>query len=314
MTNTLRWLWAIYAGITVLVALGLLLGGAGWFDAICHALTCLSTGGYSTHDASIAYYQRQSVGRPWLIEWVIIFGMFAGGTSFLVHFRLLQGEVTALWDRGETRAWLTIVFGALAFLMLERWVNGSFTTFGTELRTELFTVLAIGTTTGYGTADIASPYFGSAARILFMVLMCIGGCVGSTGGGFKVLRAVILMKLFGQQLRVVLRPRAARTQVRMDGALLGDAEVSRVAGLGFAWLALLAVGGVVTAWVDGHDPYASLSGMFSAVNNIGPCYLTVEQLGDLHPITKMTYILGMLAGRLEIIPLALLFTPTAWRD
>ncbi|MCB1914090.1 MAG: TrkH family potassium uptake protein, partial [Rhodocyclaceae bacterium] len=114
--HTLRILWAIYLGLTAFVAVGLLVGGVGPFDAICHALTTVSTGGFSTHDASIAYYAAADVGSPRLVEYVVILGMLAGGTSFLVHYQLLRGRVRALWALPETRWWWLIVFGGMALV------------------------------------------------------------------------------------------------------------------------------------------------------------------------------------------------------
>ncbi|MEZ4381194.1 MAG: TrkH family potassium uptake protein [Nannocystaceae bacterium] len=331
--HTLRILWAIYAGLTALIALGLLAGGVGPFDAICHALTTLSTGGFSTHDASVAYYAAADVGSPRLIEYVIIAGMLAGGTSFLVHYQLLRGRVRALWALPETRWWWAIVFGGAALVAVDVIVGhggvaapptgaGAALSGGggawwldleATLRAALFQVLALVTTTGFGTVDVNEPYFGGLARQLFLWLMLIGGCVGSTGGGFKVLRFVLLGRILRETLRRALLPGRAVAKVVYDGKVVDAAELEQVAGLFLAWLLLLAAGGAITALLSEHDAWASLSAMFSALNNIGPCYIPVADLPALHPAIKVTYIVGMLAGRLEIIPLALLFSRRAWR-
>jgi len=325
MVNTLRVLWAIYAGSTLAVAV--LLWGAGnlsVFDALAHALTTLSTGGFSTHDASLAFFDSGSGARPRVVQYVVIAGMLAGGTSFLVHYRLLHRRWSALWDRAETRAWFGLIVAFVAALCLEQLVrHGALVSpDGDErglsaaepaLRTITFQVVAIITTTGYGTESIAGPYFGAFARQLFLLMMLIGGCVGSTGGGIKVRRIVLLLKAFGRELYRLTVPFRARDQVLEDGEVVADGSIRAVAGLLVAWLALILVGGLVTALLSDHDGWTSISGMFSAVNNIGPCYLSLDELSALHPVTKCTYMVGMLAGRLELLPVAILLYPRARR-
>jgi len=184
---------------------------------------------------------------------------------------------------------------------------------GSVFRTSLFQVVALATTTGFATRDIGSAYFPSLARLVFLVLMVIGGCVGSTGGGIKVLRIGVLLKMVGRQMRRVIYGRAAVVPVLVDKAAIEPEELRRIAALFFAWVALLALGAGITALLSDLGPVESASGMFSALGNIGPCYISVESMAQLHPIVKMTYILGMLAGRLEILPILLLFSRRAWR-
>jgi len=145
------------------------------------------------------------------------------------------------------------------------------------------------------------------------MLMVVGGCVGSTGGGIKVLRIAVLLKMVGRQMRRILYGWSAVNPVVVDGDRVDVEEMRRVAALFFAWIGLLLIGGSVTAFFSDLGPLESASGMFSALGNIGPCYISVEQMTQLHPAAKLTYILGMLAGRLEIVPILLLFTRRAWR-
>ncbi len=332
VVHTLRILWTIYIGITVAVGVGLLAGGVGIFDAVCHALTTLSTGGFSTHDASIAYYAAEGVGHPRVIEYVLILGMLAGGTSFMVHYQLVRGRARALWELPETRWWWAIVAGGAALVALDVMVGHGGVTAPTAgagasltgttgswwwdlegmIRTSLFQVLALVTTTGFGTVDIGEAYFGGLARQLFIWLMLIGGCVGSTAGGFKVLRLVLLGRVFRELLRRAWMPSRTVSRVVYGGKPVDSKELEQVAGLFFIWLILLVRGGAITALFSEHDAWASLSGMFSALNNIGPCYIPVGELPALHPAIKVTYMFGMLAGRLEVIPLVLLFSGRAW--
>jgi len=325
LAHTVKILWAIYAAFTSLIVVGLLLAGMSFFDGICHSFTALSTGGFSPHDASIAYYQ--SAGHPhyiW-IEYILVVGMFLGGTNFLVHYRVLKGNWRGLFDNTEMRYWWGLIGAFVLVILVERIVRlGAFAglAFGSpgwwgqaerDFRLVLFQVVSITTTTGFGTQDIGGRHFGQVAQQLFLLMMVIGGCVGSTGGGFKVLRVAILVKLIRRELYRVRAPLRAVSAVVVDGKPVRTDEIHRVSALFFIWIALLVFGACVTAFLSKLSGYQSFSGMASALGNIGPCYIPVEQMGALHPLTKVTYILGMLAGRLEILPVLLLFSRRAWQ-
>jgi len=316
--RTLRILWLIYAALTAAVAVALALEGLGLFDSVAHAMTCLSTGGYSPYDASIGHYG--AAGHPHFIaiEYTIIVGMLLGGTSFFVHYRLLRGGVRALWDGLEIRLWWAMLAGATAIVMvdhLRRFAADAGTLAGWEatFRTSLFQVMALATSTGFGTADIGADYFPAAAKQVFLLLMVVGGCVGSTSGGLKVLRVGVLLKMLGRQMRRLIYGPRSQHPVVVDGEIVETAELRRIAVLFFAWMALLLAGSLVTALLSDHGALESASGMFSALGNIGPCYIPVGDMMVLHPVIKIVYILGMVAGRLEILPLLLLFSPRTWR-
>lgn len=329
MWNTLKILWLIYILYTTVVAGGLYLCGVGLYDAVSHAFTCLSTGGFSPYDASIAHYEEVGHAHHVAIEYVIIFGMWAGGTNFLVHYRFVRGSLKSLWDSDEVRLWWAILAGALLLVMGSRLYQvhlgggSAGLAAGAQLpppdsladtfRHSLFQVLAIATSTGYATRHIASGYFTPLARQVFLLLMLIGGCAGSTSGGLKVIRIVILWKLMVRQVRRVLKPDSGVELLLVDGKRVGQEEVYRTAGLFFAWLFLLLVGALTTAAFSSHEGLESASGMFSALGNIGPCYIPVEQMARLSPVIKLTYIAGMLAGRLEIIPVLMLFSGRTWK-
>jgi trk system potassium uptake protein TrkH len=182
-----------------------------------------------------------------------------------------------------------------------------------RFRTVCFQVVSIFTTTGFATKDIGGPYFGHVARQLFLVMMLIGGCVGSTGGGLKVLRIAILLKSVKRQMYRLMAPRTSVSLLRVDGKTIRPDQIGSVNTIFFVWMVLLVAGGAVTAYLSWFDGYRSLSGMFSALGNIGPCFIPTEAMGQLHPAVKLVYIFGMLAGRLEILPILLLFNPRAWR-
>jgi trk system potassium uptake protein TrkH len=324
LANTLKILWGIYSGFTLLIIGALCISGVSLFDSVCHSFTALSTGGFSPYDASIGYYATTGYAYYRWIEYILIIGMFLGGTNFLIHYRIVHRDWKALFDTQEMRFWwiLIVIFTGLIFiersLQVEplRWqpLTAHFWyAIEAHVRGVLFQVIAIITTTGFATQDISSAFFGHLARQLFLIMMVIGGCVGSTSGGLKVLRIGILVQVIKREILRILRPRQAISRVIIDGEIIDTNEIMRVSGLFFAWFLFLIVGGGVTAFFSDLGAYESFSGMFSALGNIGPCYISVPAMGQLNPIIKAVYILGMLAGRLEILPILLLFSRRAWR-
>ena len=324
--HTVKILWGIYALFTIM-AMGILaLEKMPVFDAVCHALTALSTGGFSPHDSSIEYYRL--IGHPHyrLIEYTLTFIMMLGGINFLVHYRVLTRDVKALWDNLEIRYWWGLIAaftfviamdhlrktGVLGALFLDP-ASVDFGALERTFRYTLFQVISILTTTGFGTKDIGSDFFPALSKQLFLIMMVIGGCVGSTGGGIKVLRIVILNRLMFRELFKLRVSKKASTALVIDQRMVPDEESHRVAALFFTWMALLVLGGGITALFSNQGPWASFSGMFSALGNIGPCYISVQDMIHIHPVVKGTYIFGMLAGRLEILPVLLLFSRRAWR-
>ena len=325
LINTLKIVWGLYAGFTFLAAVCYALEGMPYFDAICHALTTLSTGGFSPHDTSIEFYRLNGFAHFRLIEYTVAFFMMLGGINFLIHFRVCLGDFKALWDNAETRYWWYFLSGFTLLIMFDHlyrhghlfalFVNPaqlSFAVIERAFRLSIFQVLGCLTTTGFGTQDIGSSFFPALSKQLFLVMMVIGGCVGSTGGGFKVQRIVILLRLMFRELFRLRVPSTASASLIIDGRVIEDDDIHRVSALFFTWIALITFGGLVTALLSSHGPLASISGMFSAVGNIGPCYISVAEMVVIHPLIKLTYILGMLAGRLEILPVLLLFSRKAW--
>ncbi|MFC1538531.1 TrkH family potassium uptake protein [Candidatus Latescibacterota bacterium] len=316
IAKTVVILWVIYSFITLLETAVLKLLGLSFLDAICHSFTTLSTGGFSTYNASIDYFRRAGFTHYKAIEYALTFFMFLGGVNFLLHYKILSGRFRDVSRNTELRTFVSIIFFATAFIMIEhyRYFPGvTLERLETEFRHSIFTVVSLITTTGYGTTDINEPYFPVMAKQIFLLMMLIGGCVGSTGGGIKVMRIIILFKAFTGQIKRLWLPRKAFSEVVINNKIIPDLELKRVTGLFFGWLLLILVGGLITAFFARLGSWESLSGMFSAVGNIGPCYISVQQMSDLPAIVKITYIFGMLAGRLEILPILLIFSGKAWQ-
>jgi trk system potassium uptake protein TrkH len=324
--HTVKILWGIYGGFTLAGAVVLALMKMHPFDALCHALASLSTGGFSPHDASIAYYGQSGHPHFKLIEYTVTLLMMLGGINFLVHYRVLTRDVKALWDNVEIRTWWRFVAGFVMIIMFDNMIKTgmlatvfshpgviSLSDVETVFRRTSFQVTSVLTTTGFSTQDIGSAFFPALSRQLFLAMMVIGGCVGSTGGGFKVMRVVILERLMLREIFKLRAPAKASKALIIDKRPVPAEEAHRTAALFFTWLLLIGVGGGITALFSNHGAFESLSGMFSALGNIGPCYISNADLITLSPVVKITYIFGMLAGRLEILPVLLIFSRKAWR-
>ncbi len=321
--NTLRIIWAIYVAFTALAALILVVEKMPVFDALCHALTTLSTGGFSPHDSSIAFYSQTNHPNYRLIEYTLTFFMMLGGINFLVHYRVMTRDFKALWDNIEIKYWWRLLAAFTAIIVVEHlYKNGALFNRGVPIqlddlerafRHSLFQVVSILTTSGFATRDISSDFFGAMSRQLFLAMMVIGGCVGSTSGGFKVLRVAILNRLMLRELFKLRTSGKASAALVIDKRTIPHDEIHRVAALFFTWMLLVLIGGAITALFSNQGPLQSVSGMFSAVGNIGPCFISAADMITIHPVVKVTYILGMLAGRLEILPVLLLFSRKAWR-
>ena len=325
LSNTVKILWGIYGLFTLSSILILTIEGMPLFDSVCHSFTALSTGGFSSHDTSIEFYRLTGHSNYKLIEYTLTFIMMLGGINFLIHYRVLTRDFKALWDNIEIRYWWRLIAGFVIIIMLDHlrkvgvlgalFMNPALVDVGElerAFRYTIFQVMSVLTTTGFGTKDIGSDFFPALAKQLFLVMMVIGGCVGSTAGGIKVLRIAILNRLMSiELLKLRVSPKAS-TDLVIDKHIVTHEESHRVGALFFTWMVLLVIGGGITALFTNHSAWASLSGMFSALGNIGPCYISVQDMIDIHPVVKLTYIFGMLAGRLEILPVLLLFSKKAW--
>ncbi len=309
-------LWGIYAAFTIFEVLALQMLGVGLFDAVCHSLTTLSTGGFSTFDASVDHFRREGYSNYRAIEYVMTFFMVLGGMNFLLHYKAITGNLRDVRRNPEFRWFISIILVATLLMMADhyrRFSGSSTMSLESVFRNSIFTVVSLLTTTGFGTTDINAPFFSAMSKQIFLVLMLIGGCVGSTGGGIKVFRIMILLKAFTLQIVKARLPRKAVTGIVIDHSIFPPREFARITGLFSGWLLLIFIGGLITAFCTNLGGFESVSGMFSAVGNIGPCYISVKQMSEFPAIVKLTYMFGMLAGRLELLPVLLIFNLRAWK-
>ncbi len=308
--NTIKIIWIIYGTMTV-VAFVLLFGeGMSLFDAINHTLTLVSTGGFSTHDASIAYFSSFRYGT--LIEYTMIFFMIMGGTNFLLHYKISTGNWRALYEDFEMRLFWFIILGSILLVGADIYITHgqklftSWSTFHLHFRTTLFQTISVITSTGYATRNLNDPYYPALAKQVFLLLMFVGGCIGSTAGGFKVLRLGILWQTLVSELKQLSLPPKAVIPLVIQGKIISPREVRRICALLFAWISLIWLGTSLTLACTNLDGWQALSGMLSAVSNMGPFFFSTEELAAFPAVVKISYIFGMLAGRLEVLPIFVL--------
>jgi len=309
--SSLRILWSIYGALTLACALILWLEGLSPFDAASHALTTVSTGGFSNYDASIAHFGAAGFRNHVAIEYTILAFMFLGGTSFLVHWNALRRRWRSILSNVELRAWIGLILTATLLIGLADRGRVADVGLHTHVRTSLFHVVSIATTTGFTMGDLST--LAPLTRQVFLLLMLIGGCVGSTAGGLKVQRATVLWRVLRRRLRIATRsPREVVPLTYGHGTLSTD-EAERTTGIAVGWIAALTIVWLVTTLVSNLDGWGSLSVALSSLGNVGPHFVAPDAFAEVGATAKVFYILAMVAGRLEILPLLLIFSRRAWR-
>lgn len=295
----------IYLFFTVVETILLMIFGMTLFDALCHTFGTLATGGFSTKNASIAHYQSFE------IELVIIIFMILAGVNFSLYFYFLRGEKKTFFQNSEFRVYLGIIFFATVAIALHLnfYLHNDLLT---SFRDSFFHVVSIQTTTGYGAGDFAK--WTDFAKLLLLVLMLVGGCAGSTGGGVKVIRWMIVVKYIFSQLECVFRPKAIKP-VKVQKKPLNEQMIKSVLALVCLWaFVLVLVSLILTAM--GMDMITSTTATMATLNNIGPGLGAVGPTSNFSTIpeaAKALLILCMLFGRLEIYTLIILFLPSFWR-
>ena len=303
--ETAKILWMVYIGLTVIQALLLGLAGMPWFDSICHALTTMPTGGFSTQNASIAAYSNPA------IHYIIILFMFIAGVNFTLHFRALTGNVKAYIRDSEFLAYLSIALGITAIVYVNISYSNSYSTHDNFLKS-LFQTVSILTTTGYSSANYEIwPYL---CQFLIIVLMFIGGMGGSTGGGMKVARFILLIKYAATETRHMLHSRAI-LPIRIGDRFISEDVIRNTLGFFLIYISIFAFT-TLTLTALNLDLVTSIGAAASAIGNIGPGFGEfgpTDSYALLHPAGKWMLSVCMLLGRLEIFTLMVIFTRTFWK-
>ena len=308
MRDTAIRLWQIYLGISAACLAGLIVLGMPVFDAVCHTFATISTGGFSTRNASIAAFDSPA------IEWWIILFMLLGAISFMLYAWLLARRWSKWKQDEETRfylVWLAVITVAVTGSLL---YHAQTPHFATALRHAAFQVVSVSTTTGFVTSDY--DRWSGFTRILIVALMFVGGCAGSTAGGIKVSRLLVFFKNFHRQMIHTFRPNQI-VPVRINGVPLTDGYLAEVgfflALVGF----IVALGSLAVSVLEpGFDLISSFGAVVATVFNVGPGLGAVGPTctyAGLGPATHLLLSLLMIMGRLEILAVLALFIPALWR-
>ncbi len=305
ITGTAKILWFIYVGMTALETGLLMLGGMDLFDALTHTFGTLATGGYSPKNLSVGDF------RSAYIDAVITVFMIMAGVNFNLYFRMLTGKLRDIAHNTELKAYLFIFLVGTAVVTADLAVNGGMAT-GSGLRYASFQAASILTTTGFVTADYSR--WPALSQAVLFILMWIGGCAGSTGGGIKVVRIVILIKQGLNEMRRLIHPRGVFT-IRINKKGGRKDIVYAVSGFVFLYAATLLLTALVIAGA-GNDLVTSLSAALATLGNIGPGF------GGINPASNYGFLPDgilwflsfiMMAGRLELFTVFILFMPGFWK-
>lgn len=304
VAETARRLWFIYVGFTVAECVALRLAGMNTFDAVCHSMTTLATGGFSTRDASIGEFNSPA------IEWIISFFMLIAGMNFALHYRLLSGRFRQVRQDGELRYFLRVVAGGVAVVGTALLLTGG--TIEETLRASVFQTLSILTTTGYATRDF--ELWPTLAQFTLLVLMVLGGMSGSTSGGVKSLRALLAFRALRVSLDRLVHPRVVRP-VKYGRLPVSEAILAGIWAF-FAAYFLIATLAAAAITASGYDIVTAVSAALTALSNVGPGLGQVgayDNFAHFPAQIKLVLCFCMIAGRLEIFTLLVLFLPQFWR-
>jgi trk system potassium uptake protein len=307
ITETAKSLWVVYLVMTIAGITALRLAGMSWFDAICHGMSALALGGFSTHDASIGYFNSPT------IEFVLMVLLVAASLNFARHFIALRRLTLRPYMKDpEARAIGTVLGVSVVGITLLLWLENIYADFFTALRHASFNVISMATTTGFVTEDFEKwPAF---APIWLLFLTCIVCSTGSTGGGIKMFRTLLLARQAGRELKLLVHPNAM-WPVRIGGKPVPDHIGDSV--LAFIFLYFMTVVTLTFAMLlTGLDFDSSFSAIVASINNAGPGLAAVGPVHNFQSLTDVqTWICtaAMLVGRLEVFSVLVLFTPAFWR-
>ncbi|MEM7473603.1 MAG: TrkH family potassium uptake protein [Planctomycetota bacterium] len=316
---------AVFASIYVLLNLVLAIiywiSGMSLFDALCHAFATLATGGFSTYNASLGHFES-----AW-IEYVTILFMVLAGTNFVLLLYVSRGNFKNLFKDTEWKVYVSILTLVSIAVIVFGQVSGDFANFSTALRDSIFQVVAIMTTTGFATADY--DIWNNFGRGVLFLLMFVGGCAGSTGGGMKVIRHVLLAKILRLELELSYHPRVVRP-LRVNGQTIDDNDLRKTILVYFglvaaifacSWLVLITIE-PDRQWVSetstelDHKLLDCASAVAATLHNIGPGYGVVGPTANYQGFSqasKLLFVFLMMLGRLEMFSILVLFVPAFWR-
>lgn len=304
---TARNLWLIYAGLTALCTVSLYLAGMDWLDAACHAMAALSLGGFSTRDASVGFFDSPA------IEIILIVFMVLAALNFATHFLVISKRSLRHYQQdSEAKTMIGVLLLSILLCAAYLFWQETYADFPTALRHVAFNLVSIATDCGFASVDFAQwPIF---VPLLMLLLSCCTACAGSTGGGIKMMRTIVLCREAGRQLTTLLHPNAIRL-LHINGSVVSGRLIFAVLGFVFLYVAsLIALTFVMMG--SGLDFLSSLTAIIACINNAGPGLGVVGPAGNYGVLTDFqTWVcsFAMLLGRLEVFSVLVLFTPAFWR-
>lgn len=302
MKDTATILYILYLFLTVLNVIFLLIGGMPVFDAICTAFGTAGTGGFGVKNDSIAGYS------PYLQNVCTVF-MLLFGVNFACYYMLFIKQIKNVFKDEELRFYLAVVAGSIVLITWN--IRGMYESLGETVRYAAFQVASIVTTTGFATTDF--DLWPSFSKAILLGLMVIGACAGSTGGGFKCGRALLLLKSLRRNVRQILHPQKVQV-VRMDQQMVQERVLDNINAYLAAYVLIIICSFIVIS-VDGFSTMTNFSAVLACFNNIGPGLEAVGptcNFGGYSVLSKVILIIDMLAGRLEIFPILILFSKSTW--
>lgn len=306
IAETAKALWLVYVGLNVICAVAYWIAGMSFFDAVCHALATLATGGFSTHDASFGYWDSA------MIDAVGTVFMLIGGLNFGLHwFAWRRATTRHYWPDSELRAFLGLFIAVTLIIAGSNWAYGVFDSIATGLRHSAFQSASVMTSTGFGTTGFGG--WPGLSPLLLLFVACVGGCSGSTSGGIKMARAVMLLRTGLREIKQLVHPRG-QFLVRLGGKRVSESVVIAVGG--FVTLYVLSVCvltlGLTATGLSFSDAF---SAVVACINNMGPGVgVVASNFIGVNDAGVWIATFTMILGRLEILPVLVLLTPQFWQE
>ncbi len=307
IAQTAKALWMVYAGITLACIIALVLAGMSWFDAICHAFSAMSLGGFSTHDSSVGFFNSLP------IEIVLTIFQLVAGINFATHYvAIRKGSFNPYTDDLEAKSFLLLVLSSCVFTAAVLWQAGTYPDFFTALRHTTFNLVTIATDCGFATQDFNQwPIF---VPMWMLLLSCISTSSGSTGGGIRMLRTIVLVKQSHLEMYKFIHP-AAIKPLKISGHIVPTKIITAVTGFIFLYFVCIVIL-VFMLLLTGLDFVSALSAIIACFNNAGPGLNEVgpsTNYASLSDIQTGICIFAMLLGRVQIFSIIILFVPEFWK-
>ena len=303
--ETAKILYMIYFIMTVIETILLMMAGLSLYDALIHALGTAGTGGFSNMNSSVASFNNPAV------EWIITIFMLLFGVNFVLYFQMFKGDFKSVFKSEELKYYILMVVVSIVLITINI-IDFNGGNIGLSIRESSFQVASVITTTGYATTDFNLwPTF---SKIILTLLMFAGAMAGSTGGGIKTVRIVLILKAIKREIDKILHPKRIQ-RVKMDGKVVEEEVVSGVLLFIGSYIVISLIAIFIVA-LDGFDLVTTTTSVIATISNIGPGFEMVGATGNFaafSPLSKIVLSFCMLAGRLEIYPMLILFSPSIWR-